>query len=105
MDNNTKKQPVHKVQFGNIKVAIWKNTTADGKPYFNFGLTRSYKDTNNQWQEQTISLNLGEIAKAGFALAKVYQDYYTLPQFRKNADSADTAADTAEAPANIPGQY
>ena len=88
MTIQTKKKPVHKVQFGNVKVAIWENTTADGKSYFNFGLTRSYyKEEENDWKEQTISFNLSELAKASFALEKAYRDFYTLPQFRKKDDS------------------
>ena len=105
MTETSKQQPAHRVQFGNVKVAVWLNSNEQGYTFPNFGLTRSYKDSAENWQEQTISLNASEIAKVTHALNKAYQDYYTLPQFRKNDESTDNQKSVAKSPSEIEGQF
>jgi len=43
------KQPVHKITFGLIHVAIWKNEGSKGT-FYNVTVTRSYKD-GEEWKE------------------------------------------------------
>ena len=95
MTNETKKQPIHKVQFGTIRVTVWENTNQKGEPFPNFNLESSYRDRDGQWQTNRISLTLSEMAKAALALNKAYADFYDLPHFKRGdgtAESVDEAA-------------
>ncbi|MFT6238001.1 MAG: hypothetical protein ACJAQT_000070 [Akkermansiaceae bacterium] len=89
-----KQKPVHDVRFGTVKVAIWANKSHEGKTFHSFDLRRSYRDQQGEWQEQKISLNLNEIAKVRGALAKAYEDYHILPEFKR--DEASTSQGAAE---------
>ena len=89
-----KQKPVHDVRFGTVKVAIWENKTHEGKVFHSFDLRRSYRDQLGEWQEQKISLNLNEIAKVRSALAKAYEDYHSMPEFKR--DESSTSHGTAE---------
>lgn len=79
-----KQKPTHEVRFGTVKVAVWENTSREGKTFHSFDLRRSYRDQSGEWHDQKISLNLGEIAKVRAALAKVYEDYHLLPEFKRD---------------------
>jgi hypothetical protein len=82
-----KQKPKHEVRFGTVKVAVWENTSREGKTFHSFDLRRSYRDQDGEWHDQKISLNLSEIAKVQAALAKVYEDYHLMPEFRRDRDA------------------
>ena len=86
MTTQTQK-PKHEVRFGTVKVAVWENTSREGKIFHSFDLRRSYRDQDGEWHDQKISLNLNEIAKVQGALSKVYEDYHLMPEFRRDRDT------------------
>ena len=45
-----KKEPAHKIQLGNISVAIWENESEDQEVWFNVSVSRSYKD-GDRWKD------------------------------------------------------
>lgn len=47
MPNDNK--PVHRIRLSTISAAVFKNTNADGKEFFNVQLDRSYKD-GDEWK-------------------------------------------------------
>ena len=86
MNNENKKTPEHKVKFRDLpttSIAIWRNTSKDGKSYFNFDLEYSYTDPNGSWQKQRISLLPDEVVKFSRLLDQAYSDFQTLPQFKR----------------------
>jgi len=93
MTSQTTKQPIHKVAFGNIRVAVWENFNRDNQVFHTFDLERSYVDQNGQWQSQNISLKRNEIFKVIGALNKVFADYYQLPQFRVEQNPATESSE------------
>ena len=42
-------QPVHRIRLSTISAAVFKNTTADGKDFYNTQFDRSYKD-GDEWK-------------------------------------------------------
>jgi hypothetical protein len=95
MTTESKNKPAHKVPFGNIEVTIWENTNKDGEIFHSFNLRRSYKDKEDNWQEQNVSLGRNDVMKAAAALTKAQMDFYSLPQFSKPADSSESPSETA----------
>lgn len=89
---NENQKPKHEVRFGTVKVAVWENTSREGKTFHSFDLRRSYRDQDGEWHDQKISLNLSEIAKVRAALGKVYEDYHTLPEFKRDESASSHAA-------------
>lgn len=47
----------------NVQGAIWKNTDSKGVPYYNLGVTRSYKDKDDNWQNETLYVPLDDIPR------------------------------------------
>ena len=39
-----KKEPAQRFRLGNIRAAVWTNTTENGEVWFNVEVTRRYKD-------------------------------------------------------------
>ena len=50
MQEQTKTQPVDRIRIGRITAAIWRQTTEDGKQFYNFTLQRTYKDNDGNYQ-------------------------------------------------------
>ncbi len=75
----TKSPPEHKIRAGNIEVAIWRNTVPEGKSYYTYTLTKSFKKDDEWRNTQTLSKN--DLPKAILALQKAFE-YSTL---KKNA--------------------
>ena len=93
MTSSTSKQPVHKIAFGNVRVAVWENPNRDNQIFHTFDLERSYVDQNGQWQNQKLSLKRNEIFKVISALNQAFADYYALPQFRPALEPGQDASD------------
>ena len=93
MTSQSTKQPVHKIAFGNVRVAVWENLNRDNQVFHTFDLERSYVDQNGQWHNQKLSLKRNEIFKVISALNQAYADYYSLPQFRPAPDPSPVASE------------
>lgn len=86
MTEQVKTQPVYKLKFRDLPttgVAIWKNTSKEGKTFFSFEVNYSYKDQKGNWQEMKISLFPSEMALFKDLVAKAHLDYQTSPQFKR----------------------
>lgn len=47
---NPSMKPVHEFRFGVVRAAIWKNSGANQRAYFNVSLSRLYR-VGEQWKE------------------------------------------------------
>lgn len=61
-----KTAPIHRIRLSTISAAVFKNTSSDGKTYFNAQFDRSYKD-GDEWKHtksfgQNDLLNLAKVA-------------------------------------------
>ena len=61
-----KNKPCYEKRIGNIRVAIWENTT-EGKVWHNVAITRRYKD-GTEWKEASTYNGLGDLAQVGMAV-------------------------------------
>ncbi len=67
----TGNQPVHRIRISRIQAAIWQNSGENG-PWYNVTLSRSYKDTNDEWKS-TDSFSVDDL----LVLAKVANEAHT----------------------------
>lgn len=51
MPKNDANRPAHEIRYGNIKVVIWKNQTANGSMH-NVTVARIYKE-GDEWKESS----------------------------------------------------
>jgi hypothetical protein len=58
-----KSKPNYEKRLGNIRVAVWENTTADGKRWHNSALTRRYK-AGDDWKEAPTFNGLADLVLA-----------------------------------------
>ena len=93
MTTQTNNKPVHKLRYGNVRISAWENQSREGKTFHTFDLERSYRDKDGNWQSQNLSLSIGEIARAVAALNRAYDDYHTLPIFRKDQEESDAPSE------------
>ena len=49
-ENNT---PFEKVGFGNVQIAIWKNTSAKGNMFYSLSIQNGYFDNSGKWNPST----------------------------------------------------
>ena len=58
--------PVHRIQYGNIAVAIWANESNEGDEFYNVTVKRGWKDDEGNWHDATSFgfLDLPLLAKA-----------------------------------------
>ncbi len=68
-----KKEPAAKLRDRGLTVTVWENEAKEeGKPnYYSANLTKSYKDSAENWQE-TTSLNADDILRAANLLQQAY---------------------------------
>jgi len=64
------KGPVKKVRIGGIEVAVWENSSKEGKKFFTTTLDRSYK-AGTEWKK-TNSLRVSDLPKAILALQEAF---------------------------------
>lgn len=88
MTEATNKPPVHKLRKDNISTAIWQHTSKDGNIFHTIEISHSFKERDGSRQTKKISLLPHEALVASNILEKSFMDYYTLPQFDKNNESA-----------------
>jgi hypothetical protein len=63
--------PEHKVHYGRVDVAVWRRQADDGRAWYSFTVSRSYKDRDDQWQ-RTASLDEEDLLPAARALERAY---------------------------------
>ena len=80
MTENTKPKPVNKVRFGPIEVSEWENTSKDGFTFPSFTLKRSYRDRDDQWCEQKISLNRDGLLRVAAAAQQAFAESYQIAE-------------------------
>lgn len=68
MSNN---EPAVKLRDRGLTVTIWENESEDGKSYYSANLSKSYKDSEDEWQE-TSSLNADDMLRAANLLQQAY---------------------------------
>jgi len=66
-----KKEPAAKFRDRGLTVTVWENDTEDGKTYYSANLTKSYKDSSDNWKE-TTSLNADDMLRAANLLQQAY---------------------------------
>ena len=62
--------PVKKVKIGGIEVAVWENSSKEGKKFFTTTIERNYK-SGEDWKK-TNSLRNDDLPKAILALQEAY---------------------------------
>lgn len=63
-------KPIKSVKVGGIEVAVWENSSKDGKKFFTTTMEKNYKD-GEEWKK-TNSLGLDDLPKAILALQEAY---------------------------------
>ena len=44
-------KPIETLRFSPVAAAIWKNQTAEGKPFYSVTFSRTYKDKEGKWKD------------------------------------------------------
>jgi len=68
--NTEHSAPVKKVKVGGVEVAVWENSSKDGKKFFTTTMERNYK-VGEDWKK-TSSLRTDDLPKAILALQEAY---------------------------------
>ena len=76
--NENSNRPIHEIRYGNVKVVIWRNATANGHMY-NATVARLYKD-GDEWKE-SHSFGQDDL----LVLAKALHDAFDCIHTHKNA--------------------
>jgi len=63
-------KPVKSVKVGSVEVAVWENSSKEGKKFFTTTLDRNYK-VGEEWKK-TGSLRTDDLPKAILALQEAY---------------------------------
>jgi hypothetical protein len=63
--------PEHKVHYGRVDVAVWRRQADDGRAWYGFTVSRSYKDRDDRWQ-RTTALDEEDLLPAAKALERAY---------------------------------
>lgn len=85
-------KPVHTFTAGTIKVAIWRNETRDGKPFFTYALSRLYKpEPDAQWRS-AATFGLRDMSK--LLAAVVHADEWIRQQLREEGQLVPTDSST-----------
>lgn len=75
--------PIHRIRLSNVSAAVFKNTSSEGKTYFNVQFDRSYKD-GEEWKH-TKSFGQNDLLN----LAKVADQTHTWMTEQQQADKSD----------------
>jgi hypothetical protein len=70
MEEKMGKGPAKKVKVGGIEVAVWENSSKEGKKFFTTTMERNYK-MGEEWKK-TNSLRTDDLPKAILALQEAY---------------------------------
>tara|TARA_Y100000310_G_scaffold341396_1_gene440399 strand:+ start:1556 stop:1828 length:273 start_codon:yes stop_codon:yes gene_type:complete len=73
---NTGNTPEKKYRAGSISATVWsnkgQNKTGEAVEFKTISLSRCYRDEKGDWQN-TASLRIGDLPKAGVVLQKAYE--------------------------------
>ena len=61
--------PEHKVHYGRVDVAVWRRQAEDGRAWYSFSVSRTYKDRDDKWQ-RTASLDEEDLLPAAKAMER-----------------------------------
>lgn len=67
----SKNEPVAKLRDRGLTITVWKNEGEESKAYYSANLTKSYKDSAEEWQE-TTSLNADDMLRGANLLQAAY---------------------------------
>ncbi len=76
----------------NVQGAIWRHTDGKGIPYYSLGVTRSYKDRDEKWQNENIYVPLDDIPRMIGVLQEAETAIYEQLQVDYEANKAEEAA-------------
>ena len=74
--------PATKFQDGCLKVTVWRNQNTEGKTYYSFNVTRSYRSGDDTWKE-TDSLTQDD----ALPLTELLRETYRWIRDQKKADA------------------
>lgn len=99
----TKKKPYREaLRRRNIQGALWRNTrqeeNGDVVPFYTPSVTRSYKDKNGDWQNETLYVPLDDIPRVIAVLQEMETSAYQQLQADYDARAAQQGATVEEAP-------
>jgi len=61
---NENQMPVFATQIGSVRVAIWRQTKRDGKPFFTTSVVRRFRTEEGEWRDSQSFAGLGDLAMA-----------------------------------------
>lgn len=89
----TKKAPFKEMtRRRNVQGAIWRHVDGNGVPYYTVGITRSYKDRDENWQNETIYVPLDDIPRMVGVLQEAESAIYEQVQSDYEANKEQEAA-------------
>lgn len=57
-NNETNAKPIDEIRFGNVRAAIWENTSSENKVFYSCTVDSSYTTEQGEWkQKKSYSLN------------------------------------------------
>ena len=59
---NEKVKPIKTIKNGNLKISIWKHKTEESE-FVNCSVSKSWKNKNDEWENQSVFLNLDDLMK------------------------------------------
>lgn len=85
-----KKRPIAEAtRRRNVQGALWQNQDSNGNPFYVSGVTRSYKDSSDNWQNETLHVPLDDIPRVIEVLreleARAYEQIQEDYEANKNA--------------------
>ena len=60
----------------NIDGAVWQNHDSDNRPFYTASVTRSYKDKDGKWQNETLYVPLDDIPRVMAVLQEAETKMY-----------------------------
>ena len=83
IEMNANKKPVYEAKHRLIRASVFKNTTKEGRTYFNTQLVRRYKSGENEWSNSSHFTGEEDLLLAKSLIDKV------LGFIRENEGSSD----------------
>jgi len=75
----------------NIEGAVWQNHDGNGKPFYVASVTRSYKDKDDNWQNDSLYVPLDDIPRVIAVLQEAEQRMYEQLQADYEASREEAA--------------
>ncbi len=77
MSTATKKRPFcEATRRRNIQGALWQNHDGKGNPFYVSSVTRSYKDSHDNWKNEVVHVPLDDIPKVIAVLQELESQAY-----------------------------